>query len=254
MCVNIWIDVIEISVVDTFFEKLKEDNNNLIIFFDNDKDHVEDMEKNVTNCLSIKVSDKISEEYEESSTSNKDYMLKFKNTNEYAELMHENYDQRDERFPICDGITQEHIDLFVTPFIAKASDEKYKDKQKIAIFDFDRTLTIMEGFLSPPDESYTEMFEKFKPNDVALFLFGGPVRINMLKQMHTSLKDANFQVLVLTNNTTCSNIAGKPFFISIIEKIFEGFTDKELICSESGNGLPKSKAFNNFLTRTQKHI
>lgn len=240
------------QVVDTFFQNLKE-GNNLIIFFDNDETHERDMKNNVTNCLSIKVSDEISEKYEDSLKSNEKYMLEFKNadetwTNEYAKLMHDNYNPKDEKFPICDGITQEYVDLFVTPFIAKASG----DKQKIAIFDFDRTLTIMEGFLSPPDEEYKEMFDNFKPHDVALFLFGGQKRIDMLISMYKSLKDANFQVLVLTNNPTCSNSVGRLFFISIITQIFEKFENTDLICSDSGNGLSKSKAFNNFLTRTEK--
>ena len=77
-----------------------------------------------------------------------------------------------------------------------------KIKTKIAIFDWDGTLSVIEGLVLPPTKKTT--FELFKQGitykDIALYYAGTVTRLEGLKNMFTYLDEAGVEIFILTNN------------------------------------------------------
>ncbi len=104
--------------------------------------------------------------------------------NEYVEKY--NLRERSDRFDARSGIQQYHYDNILKPWISSR-----KLGTHIAVFDWDRTITVVEGlFLSD------EIIE-----DTLNYVCGGILRVNMLKDMFRKLREANIHIMILTNNT-----------------------------------------------------
>jgi hypothetical protein len=197
------------------------------IFFDNDKDHIEHVGycSGIT-CVKVGAIE----------DTGKNLVSKFPDYVGFYELLSDEgqdaYDElaqsglfKQEEYDKLSGIQAKHVQ------ICKAWLEKTNDLEKrVALFDFDRTLTLFEG-LDPAVIGVNGVTVE----GLANYLFGGTRRANMLKEMITELSDKGVSIKVLTNNGLC----GHP--IQLVERIAKTLhPDIEFICSRPDNSLPRA--------------
>jgi hypothetical protein len=103
----------------------------------------------------------------------------------------------------------------------------FKSEPKIVFFDWDRTLTVAEGFavlknrpiLDPPisDEAILEYM---------IFMFGGDVRFNKIKRLFNFLHRMQVNIFILTNNSGA--VKYKDSFLKTIQFIDPLFSSQNL--------------------------
>ena len=211
-----------------------------VIFFDNDIRNCQDMIKNVKNCASVYVDDRTKlDEY----TSGKDYMEKQATAeNIYAqitmrELGHEPH--------ICKGITDEIISENLNPWIERTQGVE----NRFAVFDWDRTISVVEGLVIPSRFPYKGIAEDEFIAHMTTYVLGGDARIQMLQSMYEKIIESGTQVVILTNNPsampTLDNTRQRNTFLKMIENIFPNFVEKNLLCSNRSPS--KSYRINQYL-------
>jgi hypothetical protein len=120
-------------------------------------------------------------------------------------------DQTDDTFDHISGLNYEHATILNNWIQSTAGSKKC-----VAIFDWDRTITLFEGVLGGSSKSsFEELFEKYDvtddPNPVEsalLYLCGGAGRLTMVRNMFQNCVNNNVDVIILTNNPTAT---GVPF-------------------------------------------
>ncbi len=168
---------------------------------------------------------------------------------------------------------------FLYTFIA---DNSISNKLKVIIFDWDRTLTSVEGwypeFFKDIYSNYTtdidnpsdlpeltplfyETTYKKAVADTAQYLFGGTNRQQTLKNMFSFLHANNISVFIITNNPTASNlfreetdIDARKIFLDMIKIVYPQFTDSHLISTYQGKGkrmILKSDAYQDFISEEE---
>jgi len=169
---------------------------------------------------------------------------------------------------------------YIYTFIA---DNSISNNLKVVIFDWDRTLTSVEGwypeFFKDIYSNYTtdindptnlpeltplfyETTYKKAVADTAQYLFGGPHRERTLKNMFSFLHANNISVFIITNNPTASNffiqetdIDSRKIFLDMIKIVYPQFIDSHLISTYQGIGkrmILKSEAYTNFIAEQDK--
>ena len=144
------------------------------------------------------------------------------------------------------GITEANIS-FLYEWI-----EKNKDKPKIAIFDWDNTISTCSGicFSKNPDKTYDD-----SPKQLGIMidhLLGGPERTTKIKSMFLHLMTNKVEVYILTKNLSAKEGCNeRPVFVKLIQTICPQFDEKNLICS-SGSGYTKSEAY--LIDKQQRQI
>lgn len=127
------------------------------------------------------------------------------------------------------------------------------DIKKRALFlDWDRTITVFEGFavLHVPGkkQSFTEVFPNVRMEDCLLYLCGGRERLAMLRLMFTMARAENVDIYIVTNNSACSY----QVFRDIVNGLFR---EVRIVCSGdapySGN---KVEAVRMFLVHKRKSL
>jgi hypothetical protein len=101
-------------------------------------------------------------------------------------------------------------------------------KKVPVFFDFDRTLSQIEGMLYLPNESYVK--------DAALFLFG-PERINMLRERMSQLERLGANIYILTSNVICIDEKRSWQLLSIIREILPKIHKTHIICASQYKGI-----------------
>ena len=169
---------------------------------------------------------------------------------------------------------------FLYTFIA---DNSISNNLKVVIFDWDRTLTSVEGWypeffrdlysnytrdiddlsdLPEPSREFNETTYKKAIAHTAQYLFGGPHRERTLKNMFSFLHANNISVFIITNNTTASklfleetDINARKIFLDMIKIVYPQFIDSHLISTYQGRGkrmILKSDAYQNFIDEENK--
>ena len=164
---------------------------------------------------------------------------------------------------------------FIYTFIA---DNSIPNNRKVVIFDWDRTLTSVEGWypeffkdlysnyttdiddpidLPEPGPKFDEATYKKAIADTAQYLFGGPDRERILKNMFSFLLVNKISVFVITNNPTASRvfldetgIDSRKIFLDMIKIVYPQFIDSHLISTYQGKYkgmISKSDAYNDFI-------
>jgi len=104
---------------------------------------------------------------------------------------------------------------------------------KYLFLDWDRTISVIEGFICPyyPDLFINHDIDNY--NDILEYIIGGEERINLFKLMYKILIDNNTKVFIITNNATASKYekGNRPEFLQLIRIIFPEFPEEHLICS-----------------------
>ena len=281
-----------------------------IIFFDDNPQNIHDMLKNLPNCRTILVDtdtkhrfikkydelnpDKIATEpYKDGYMTNPAFFNTETNkyTNKYAEYV-DKPRMGEFRMPteaiIGVGkeivINEEGVEsikafanntAFLYTFIA---DNSISNNLKVVIFDWDRTLTSVEGWypeffrdlysnytrdiedlseLPEPTPEFYEITYKKAVADTARYLFGGANRERALINMFSFLHANNISVFIITNNTTASKlyidntgVDARKIFLDMIKVVYPQFIDSHLISTYQGRGkrmILKSDAYQNFI-------
>ncbi len=116
--------------------------------------------------------------------------------------------------------------------------------RRAAIFDWDRTLTMFEGFS-------LESYEGLKWGSILRYLMGGDKRFNGLRRMFQMLHEQNIQIIILTNNGACGS-PDEEMYRLFFQGLVEAFLDPipfTLICSRytarghKGNAIRQDPRF-----------
>ena len=114
------------------------------------------------------------------------------------------------------GITDKHIEALMEWVNLNKNNNKY------VFFDWDRTLSCVEGFVADDLSNYD-------PQDILDFCMATRERQEMLRNMYNKLVQNKVNVYILTSNEFCQNI--KKDFLKIIKLIFPNFNDSNLLCA-----------------------
>ena len=281
-----------------------------VMFFDDNIQNVRDMVENVPSCRTILVdtdtkhryikkydelnpSKIAAEPYKDGYITNADFFNTETNqyTNKYAEYV--GNPRRGEFHMPTESITgigteivinEEGVEsmeafanntAFIYTFIA---DNSISNNLKVVIFDWDRTLTSVEGwypdFFKDLYSNYTtdiddpsdlpeltplfyETTYKKAVADTSQYLFGGANRERTLKNMFSYLHANNISVFIITNNTTASKlyidntgVDARKIFLDMIKIVYPQFIDSHLISTYQGRGkrmILKSDAYQDFI-------
>jgi hypothetical protein len=80
--------------------------------------------------------------------------------------------------------------------------EMSPEENKIVIFDWDGTLSVIEGIIIPPNKVYEDIFEEYgiTYKEIAEYYAGSRFRLNILRSLFNYLNYKNVNVFILTNN------------------------------------------------------
>ncbi len=128
----------------------------------------------------------------------------------------------------CVGITDDHINNII--------EWSYNNNvDKYIFFDWDRTITVVEGIIIPKLPSTYSTYG-IDIEDVLNYLLGGNERKENLKNMFNILGNNNVKIYIITNNDSALKIndnkkSKRINFINLIKQLIPTFTDNNLICS-----------------------
>jgi hypothetical protein len=131
-------------------------------------------------------------------------------------------------------------------------------KTKVVIFDWDGTLSVIEGIIIPPTKKTT--LELLKDgvtySDIAIYYAGTKTRLNWLRQMFHYLYKKNVKVFILTNNPVAAcnwrklnDPAIGPYsrynYYKIVKKFIPQIKEQNILCGYETNGFKPETFFNN---------
>ena len=168
-------------------------------FYDNEPHNIESMQKEAPEIYSVLVehntpNELIASEY---NSGNKDvnlYPINFlKSMPKTVSLTYANIvqDNGGETTLPCVGLSVQHI----ADIIKWAMNQSIENKT--IYFDWDRTLSVVEGILS-----LDIVLKNVTAEDTLFYLVGGLKRFINLQNMFTTLKDNSVKVIILTNNAS----------------------------------------------------
>ncbi len=160
------------------------------------------------------------------------------------------------------GVQQAEIDI-----LHKWEKQTRKAENRFAFFDWDRTLTMVEGIVMPgiitipqkmlqstkpndirevkrirkANESFVNLYEFYGVSgpdvsedriyeDMCLYLAGGAERLALMRQMFEFLRSKNIKVVIITNNEACVSASQAQFYKKLVHK-FIGYTNINLLCT-----------------------
>jgi hypothetical protein len=212
-----------------------------ILFLDNDHEHILDLQKNITPLKTIEVDEIKPNPFATGLSPKISYIDHFvKKNNKYANLSNQ---VGEEPYTPSNGITKDNIKSIDKWLLHSAN-----VKIKIVLFDWDRTISVVEGFF--PHPKLTEFLE-----DTMEYLLGGKERIQMLQLLFQKLVGKKVHVFVVTNNPAA--FTARPLFLKMIKYVDPDFVDKNLICSAEEKSksiaLMKSSAFTELYGKENHH-
>lgn len=154
----------------------------------------------------------------------------------------------DERYDAASGITSENIETGKVWLRETAG-----LSPRAAVFDWDRTISKIEGIVNLKNPAAIKYLEKSGGleyskllKDAILYLCGGPDRLAQLRDFMYTLHNNNVFIYVLTNNGSCND--GTKFLDDLVKEFFLDIPFSEIICSnvlggEKGLTLKKTSRF-----------
>jgi len=139
---------------------------------------------------------------------------------------------------------------------------------KVALFDWDGTLSVAEGIILPSNPIDTLSFHTMGINyrDIAVYYCGSEDRFLWLKYMFEVLYKQNVEIFVLTNNPMAAKnmnivkLVGLGFlsrfnFYNVIKEIIPQFKQENLLCGYETQGIKPQTFMNNpYLNRLYNKI
>jgi hypothetical protein len=164
------------------------------IFFDNKKEHLDEVHTKHRNIKLVKVPDAKGSYFPKPLSMNSGplkTMIDSLGPNAYVDLLKSSGIDTDAYDPVS-GIEQNHIRI-LNRWLTNTKDSS--NNSRAAIFDWDRTLTKVEGFYPLYKGQERHMFE-----DTLLYLFGGHKRLLKIRGMLQHLATEGVEIFILTNN------------------------------------------------------
>jgi hypothetical protein len=139
---------------------------------------------------------------------------------------------------------------------------------KVALFDWDGTLSVAEGIILPSNPIDTLSFHTMGINyrDIAVYYCGSEDRFLWLKYMFEVLHKQQVEIFVLTNNPMAAKnmniirFVGLGFlsrfnFYNVIKEIIPQFKEQNLLCGYETQGIKPHTFMNNpYLNRLYNKI
>ena len=189
------------------------------IFFDNDLKHIRNFREKLPTIRAVK----INETYptypaprldDPESSISKYIKAQGLEDNFYVKLLTA-AGEKIENFDEVSGMNDRDINILEN-WIEVTNDQE----NRAAIFDWDRTITMFEGFAFPSskeDITITELYKTYidlykiditgknVEEDILIYLCGGLERLASLRQMFNSCMEHNIDIVILTNTPACDN-------------------------------------------------
>lgn len=132
------------------------------------------------------------------------------------------------------------------------------DEVKRVIFDWDRTITRVEGFLTPPalveGETIETMFRKSRyditPDQIINYIIS-PDRIDPLKKLYIELRSNGVEIYILTNNSVAES--SMSAFYQIVSLIFPVPRDHVFCSRGTDKGLFLKNTTDNFFSACRNY-
>jgi len=139
---------------------------------------------------------------------------------------------------------------------------------KVAIFDWDGTLSVIEGLILPPTKETTTELKMIGVTDkeIAEYYIGSKKRMSWLKEMFNFLYKKNIEVYILTNNPIAACNWNKlnddgigPFsranFFNVVKQIIPHMKEENILCGYETDGFkPDTFSKNSHLTQIYTRI
>jgi hypothetical protein len=117
--------------------------------------------------------------------------------NLYVYLMVNTSRSQSDAIDILSGIQELHM-----PIVDAWLTETPAGSARVALFDWDRTISMVEGLRIPFPGLSEEGLKRYVREGLT-YICGGDARIAMLRAMFQKLHDAGVMLLILTNNSAC---------------------------------------------------
>lgn len=270
-----------------------------VLFFDDKLNNVLDM-NSIPNCYSVLIDAEVEHPYITAQTTNpyKEYTTNDvffdietgEYTNRYAEYVFRRRGEHEMPTKSITGVGkiflinkegiqfgggfQNNIDM-IDSFV---EDPSVSNDLKMVIFDWDRTLTSIEGWwpnffddIYPLRNSHgssstsSAILYESAIKDTAQYLFGGPEREKEIRNMFSNLHTNDIFVMILTNNPTASTILfeeepevdTRQVFLDMVKVVYPEFISEHLVSTYQGKNkriLLKSVAYKNFLEANKTYL
>ena len=150
----------------------------------------------------------------------KEYIKKFKHKSVHLKKLAHRYPE----ITIEEKVSSNGIDTLDIKELKIWSSMENNNLKKI-FFDWDRTLSVCDGFYS------IEKYTKKELEEYIMFLFGGPKRFEEIQKLFEFLHKHHVKIYILTNNNAASikNKKRRIFFLKIISFLDPLFYDKNLL-------------------------
>lgn len=125
--------------------------------------------------------------------------------NVYIYLMANTSRSQSDPIDIMSGIQESHL-----PIVDAWLEETRASAARVALFDWDRTLSMVEG-MRIPIQGLSDSGLKRYVRDGLQYICGGDARIKMLRDLFRKLVSAGVMLIVLTNNNACEEPQFKMF-------------------------------------------
>ena len=140
-------------------------------------------------------------------------------SNTYADILKACFDKT--AYDKLSGIQEAELALF-----KKWNKETKHSKKRAALFDWDRTITVMEGLLPANDPATMSKLREEKESlkeipdtnlqDMLVYLLGGKDRLKMLRKLFRKCFKDHIQIIIITNSGSCE----LPAFDELLAELF----------------------------------
>jgi len=208
------------------------------IFFDNDETQIRSVERYCNKQITlVKIPESTTGFIRFDTSPLSDYILGFEG-NRYLEFARTYLGLPDDHYDPLSGIQESHMDT------ARTWLETTSAVPRAAFFDWDRTISVFEGFLDlshPKSKPFVEAVGfDLVLTDMITYICGGIERRDALRLFFNELVSAGVDLYVLTNNKVC----GSDFYTQVVKNLF-GEIPVKIICGkmfgfEKGFALTKT--------------
>jgi hypothetical protein len=195
------------------------------IFLDNDQTHINEWNRQFPNSRTIKIDDTTLNPLGDGNTYYNGYITNY-GANTYTELLRGSNNKIEPTNP-SNGIIQADV----TSILNWVHDNT---ANRIAVFDWDRTLSVLEGAIMPIGRLWNDPLYNCNPADALNYMFGGTERVELIKNMFITLHSEGVEIFIITNSANAQN--NRPTMLQVIKLMDPLFVDDQLIYSGAGSG------------------
>ena len=194
------------------------------IFLDNDQTHINEWNRQFPNSRTIKIDDTTLNPLGDGTAYYNGYITNY-GANTYTELLRGSNNKIEPTNP-SNGIIQADVTSILNWVHANPLN-------RIAVFDWDRTLSVLEGAIMPIGRLWNDPLYNCNPADALNYMFGGTERVELIKNMFITLHSEGVEIFIITNSANAQN--NRPTMLQVIKLMDPDFKEKHLIYSGAGS-------------------